>query len=167
MTLPPEWSEFIGLLCGARVRFLVVGAHALAVLGRPRATGDLDILVEPTPVNAERLTGALRDFGFAVLARRGKEFAIPDRMVTLGRPPLRIDVMTSITGVSFAEAWRGRRTLLVGGHRIGFLGRAEFERNKRAAGRPQDLLDLELLSQVRPARSRVAARRARRSPRKG
>ncbi len=154
MTLPPEWSEFIGLLCGARVRFLIVGAHALAVHGRPRATGDLDLFVDPTPENAARLAGALKAFGFAALARKTKEFATPDRMVTLGRPPLRIDVMTSISGVAFAEAWRGRRMVRFGTHRVGVLGRAQFERNKRASGRPQDLLDLQLLSEIVRKRSR-------------
>lgn len=148
MILPPEWSEFIGLLCGARVRFVIVGAHALAVHGRPRATGDLDILVDPTPVNAARLATALERFGFAKLARQTAELATPDRMATLGRPPLRIDVMTSISGVSFDRAWRGRRIVRFGEHRVGVLGRAEFERNKRASGRPQDLLDLELLAAI-------------------
>ena len=152
MTLPPEWSEFIALLCAARVRFLIVGAHALAVHGRPRATGDLDILVEPTPANAARLATALKGFGFSDLARQTTELATPDRMATLGRPPLRIDVMTSISGVSFDEAWAGRRIVRFGGHRIGVLGRREFERNKRAAGRPQDLLDLALLPPKRKTR---------------
>lgn len=148
MTLPPEWSEFIGLLCGARVRFLIVGAHALAVHGRPRATGDLDLFVDPTPENAARLAEALKAFGFAALARKTKELATPDRMVTLGRPPLRIDVMTSISGVAFAEAWRGRRVVRFGTHRVGVLGRDQFERNKRSSGRPQDLVDLQILGEV-------------------
>ncbi len=171
MTLPPEWSEFIGLLCAERVRFLIVGAHALAVHGRPRATGDLDIWVDPTPDNAARVGVALKGFGFGALARRAREFALPDRMATLGRPPLRIDVMTTISGVSFDEGWRGRRMVRFGGHRIGFLGRVEFERNKRASGRPQDLLDLALLAEARPTRLRrpatkdaPARRRTRRRP---
>ena len=70
MTLPPEWNEFIGLLCAARVRFLVVGAHAWAVHGRPRATGDLDLFVEPSPANAARLATAFARFGFTTLARQ-------------------------------------------------------------------------------------------------
>lgn len=145
MTLPPEWNEFIGLLCAARVRFLVVGAHALAVHGRPRATGDLDLFVEPSPANAARLATAFARFGFTTLARETAQLAMPDRMVTLGRPPLRIDVMTSISGVSFASAWRGRQVVRFGSHRIGVLGRTELARNKRAAGRPQDLVDLQSL----------------------
>lgn len=151
MTLPSQWSEFIGLSSAARVRFLIVGAHALAVHGRPRATGDLDIL-EPTAANAIRLAEALERLGFAKLARQTTELATPNRMVTLGRPPLRIAVMTSISGVSFAQAWRGRRTVRFGDHRVGVLGRNELARNERAAGRPQDLLDLELLAATRPER---------------
>ncbi len=105
---PNEWSEFIGLLSSHRVRFLIVGAHALAVLGRIRATKDLDLLVEPTLANARRVCAALAEFGFTALAEQAREFATPDRMATLGVEPLRIDVMTSISGVGFAEAWRGR-----------------------------------------------------------
>lgn len=159
MTLPPEWSEFLALLSAGRVRFLIVGAHALAVHGRPRATGDLDILVDPTPGNAAKLASALRAFGYAAVARQTVELATPDRMLTLGRPPLRIDVMTSISGVTFVEAWRGRQMVRFDGRRVGVLGRREFERNKRAAGRPQDLLDLVLLRETSPAKKTPAPRR--------
>jgi hypothetical protein len=105
---PTEWSEFIGLLSSHRARFLIVGAHALAVIGRVRATKDLDLLVDPTPANAKRVCAALGDFGFTALADQWEEFATPERMATLGREPLRIDLMTTISGVSFSEAWRGR-----------------------------------------------------------
>jgi len=148
MKLPPEWREFIGLLSSHRARFLIVGAHALAAHGRPRATQDIDILVEPTTVNARRVCAALAEFGFSALSKKIEEFAKPDRMATLGRPPLRIDVMTSISGVSFREAWRGRVKVRLGGTEIGFLGREEFLRNKTASGRPKDLLDLALLEEV-------------------
>jgi hypothetical protein len=150
--LPPEWSEFIGLLSSHRVRFVVVGAHALAVHGHPRATGDLDILVEPTVANAARLGKALRAFGFRALARQAARFAEPDRMATLGREPLRIDVMTSITGVDFGTAWRNRRRLRFGRRTVGFLGRRDLIRNKRATGRVKDALDLALLAEARPRR---------------
>jgi hypothetical protein len=151
--LPPDWSELIGLLCAERVRFVIVGAHALAVHGRPRATGDLDILVEPTAENARKLKVVLRAFGFPSLARAAARFTEPDRMATLGREPLRIDLMTTISGVSFAAAWKGRVTVRFGRHRVGFLGRAQFLANKRAAGRPKDLLDLALLREAAPRRS--------------
>jgi hypothetical protein len=91
--LPPDWSELIGLLCSHRVRFLIVGAHALAACGRPRATQDLDVLVEPTAANARRLCAALADFGFPALARASARFARPDRMATLGTPPLQKDLL--------------------------------------------------------------------------
>jgi hypothetical protein len=162
MKLPPEWREFIGLLCSHRARFLVVGAHALAAHGRPRATQDIDILVEPTRANARRVCSALADFGFTALAKEVEAFATPDRMATLGMPPLRIDIMTSISGVSFRQAWRGRVTANLDGLGIGFLGRAEFLRNKTASGRPKDLLDIALLDEVAPpARRGRKARRTR------
>lgn len=152
MKLPPDWSEFIRLLCRHRVRFLIVGAHALAVHGRPRATGDLDILVEPTLANARRLGSVLQAFGFPALAAQAARFAEPDRMATLGREPLRVDIMTSISGVSFERAWRGRTRVAFGRAKVGVLGEREFRANKRASGRPKDLLDLALLDEARPGR---------------
>jgi hypothetical protein len=160
--LPRDWTELIDSLISNRVRFLIVGAHALAVHGRPRATGDLDVLVEPTPENAKRLGLALGAFGFPALAAEAAAFAHPDRMVTLGQEPLRIDIMTSISGVSFTEAWRGRRRVAIGGTTVGVLGLAELVKNKTASGRPKDKLDLELLAEgnirPRPKRSRSPGR---------
>jgi hypothetical protein len=148
MKFPHDWSEFIALLNSHRVRFLIVGAHALAANGRPRATQDLDILVDPTRANAKRLGAALADFGFAQLAQEADRFAEADRMATLGREPLRIDIMTSITGVSFREAWKSRLRVLVAGQEVGFLGREALVKNKRASGRTKDLLDIALLEEA-------------------
>jgi hypothetical protein len=145
---PPDWREFIGLLSSNRVRFVVVGAHAVAAAGRPRATQDLDILVEPTERNADRLGRALRAFGFPDLAAVAQRFSQRDRMVTLGAPPLRIDIMTSITGVGFAEAWAGRRRSRFGDLVVPFLGPRELVKNKLAAARPKDLADIALLDEV-------------------
>ncbi len=147
MKLPPEWSELIGLLSSHRVRFLIVGAHALAVHGRPRATQDLDLFVDPTKANAKRLGLALADYGFAALARQWSRFAERDRMATLGREPLRIDIMTSISGIDFKQAWKGRVTTKLGGRSVAFLGREELLLNKRASGRTKDLLDIALLEE--------------------
>ncbi len=147
MALPRDWSEFFRLLKFHRVRFLVVGAHALAANGRPRATADLDILVEPTPENARALCRALRDFGFVALAKERAAFATPDRMATLGSPPLRIDVMTSISGVSFDDAWATRKQGRMGRYGVAFLGRDALIANKRASGRPKDLADVALLAE--------------------
>lgn len=146
--VPPEWNEFFGLLSSHRVAFLIVGAHALAVAGRPRATQDIDILVKPTPANARRLAAALREFGFGALADESAAFAETDRMATLGVPPLRIDIMTSITGVSFAKAWKGRVQARFGDSPASFLGVRELIANKLASARPKDLLDVELLREI-------------------
>lgn len=146
--LPPDWQELIGLLSSNGVRFLVVGAHALAANGRPRATQDIDILVEPTVANARRVGKALAAFGFIRLSADWREFAKPDRMATLGAPPLRIDIMTSITGVSFRDAWKGRLQARVGATELSFLGVAELRRNKLASARPKDLADLALLDEI-------------------
>lgn len=134
MNLPPDWRELIALLSSHRVRFLIVGAHALAVHGRPRATQDLDIFVDPTLANARRLGAALADFGYPALARAWRRFAARDRMATLGVEPLRIDLLTSITGVDFRTAWKGRQTIDLDGVAVGVLGRDELLANKRAAG---------------------------------
>ncbi len=142
------------MLIGHRVRFLVVGAHALAAAGRPRATQDLDILVEPTTVNATHLGHALRSFGFAALAEQAGRFASGNRMATLGKPPLQIDILNRITGVSFAAAWRGRRRARLGTLQVPFLGPRELVRNKRAAGRAKDLIDIALLAEVQALRRR-------------
>lgn len=147
MKLPPDWSEFIGLLNAHEVRYLIVGAHAVAANGRPRATQDIDFWVEPSETNAKRLRDVLVEFGFPELAAQADQFTIPDRMATLGRPPLRIDIMTSVTGLTFQQAWPGRLIARFGEHEVGFLGRAELLVNKRASGRPKDNADVALLTE--------------------
>lgn len=147
MKLPADWSEFINLLDAHRVRFLIVGAHALAAHGRPRATQDIDFWVEPTPENATRLCRALGEFGFPALTNAVEEFSTPERMATLGRPPLRIDIMTSVDGLSFAEAWEGRLSADFGSSKVSFLGRDALIKNKRASGRAKDLADIALLNE--------------------
>jgi hypothetical protein len=150
-TLPSDWNELIGLLNQHRVRYLVVGAHALAANGRPRATQDLDLFVDRSARNVDRLAGALLDFGFRDLAREAGKFLEPARMVSLGAPPLRIDIMNHIDGVSFREAWRGRVAAQFGDHEVGFLGLAELRKNKSAAGRPKDLADVAILDEMEQA----------------
>ncbi len=126
----------------------MVGAHALAVAGRPRATQDLDIFVEPSQNNAENLGSALRDFGFVNLAAESHLFAAKERMATLGKPPLQIDIMTSIAGLSFEEAWLDHTPVFVGSTRTAFLSRAALLINKAATGRAKDLADIALLQEA-------------------
>ncbi|HEY5922174.1 MAG TPA: hypothetical protein VIV11_10910 [Kofleriaceae bacterium] len=159
MKLPPDWSEFIDLLLRHRVKFLLIGAHALAVHGQPRATLDLDVFVEPSVVNARRLGAALADFGFSAGAREWRRFVEADRMMTLGREPLRIDILNKISGVTFATAWKNSLRVELDGRRIRVIGLRELRRNKRASARTKDLLDLALLSEAAPK----TRRRSRRS----
>lgn len=152
MTIPklhPDSSAFLSCLADHGVRFVVLGGHVLATFGRPRYTDDLDVLVEPTKANASRLAEALAAFGFPSLAEKAAaHFARPERMATLGHAPVAIDILTSTPGISFREAWRGRRVLRIADRDVPFLGLAEFVKTKRACGRPKDLLDLELLREA-------------------
>ena len=131
-----DFQDLLALLLEHQVEFLIVGAHALAVHGAARATGDIDILVRPTRPNAERVCAALRAFG------------APLRLHGVGLEEL--SILTRIDGVSFDEAWQGRMTVDDGAQRLPFLGRDEFVRNKEAAGRPKDLADLALLAEANP-----------------
>jgi hypothetical protein len=125
----------------------VVGAHALAVHGVPRATGDLDVWIAADPDNAGRVYGALVAFGAPVVAMgvTREDFIRPDQVVQIGLPPRRIDVLTAISGVPFEEAWPERVTHDVQGLAVPFIGRAALVKNKRAAGRAKDVADLEAL----------------------
>ena len=147
-----DFSEFLASLNDARVKYLVVGAYALAAHGSPRNTLDLDVLVQPTTANGRRIMRALEDFGFGSLDVTPADFTVPDRILQLGRQPLRIDVLTSITGVSWPAAWKGRYRGRYGHVPVHFLGRDELLLNKRSTGRTKDLGDVEALTAIEPRR---------------
>lgn len=140
-----DFDEFFASLRRHEVRFVIVGAYAVAFHAKPRYTKDIDVFVDADSVNARRLVEALEDFGFEGAALRPEDFIEPGRIVQLGFPPSRIDLMTSIDGVVFADAWDGRVEGHYGSTSVWYLGRTELIRNKRESGRPQDLLDLEWL----------------------
>jgi hypothetical protein len=129
------------------VEFLVVGAYALAAHGFPRTTGDIDLFVRPTPENAQRVFRALADFGAPVVAHgvTRHDFEIEGKVYQLGLPPRRIDILTSISGVSFDEAAAHAIEGKLGPVKIRFIGKAAMARNKLASGRQKDLVDAELL----------------------
>ena len=135
--LPPPFSEFLACLTSHGVRYLVVAAHALAVLGLARPTRDIDVLVEPTAENARRLADALRAFGFVETSEAAvTHFAKPDRMASLGVEPMRIDILSSIAGLTFAEALVDHVTVELEAPdgttmTVPFLGRAAMIRNRR------------------------------------
>jgi Nucleotidyltransferase of unknown function (DUF6036) len=145
MPLPEDWRAFIESLNSHGVEYVVVGAVALAHHGFPRYTGDLDLLVRNSPENAQRLESALGKFGFASLGLKAADFVDSYRVIQLGVPPTRIDVLTSLTGLSFDEAWASRIETVLEGTRVNFIGRDALILNKRKTGRAQDLADLEAL----------------------
>jgi hypothetical protein len=139
-------QDFVDLLrafVAHDVRFLIVGAYALAVHGRPRATGDLDVWVDATPSNAPNIMRALAAFGAPMAQISEADFSEPGVVYQIGVPPGRIDILTTLTGLTFEEAWQGRVRHDVGGVQTDFIGRAAFIKNKRATGRPKDLGDIE------------------------
>lgn len=142
-----DFRDLLRALAEQRVRFLVVGAHALAAHGVPRATGDLDIWVEADAENAAAVWSALAAFG-APLASLGiaeRDFETPDQIVQLGLPPFRVDVMTSISGITFSDAWEQRLSGSLFDVSVDFIGRDSLITNKKASGRPKDLEDVRSL----------------------
>ncbi|HET9418200.1 MAG TPA: hypothetical protein VFO30_02580 [Chthoniobacterales bacterium] len=137
--------EFLELLNSRGVEYIIIGAHSLAFHARPRYTGDLDILINPTQKNAARIVDLLNDFGFAASKFNESDFMAPEQMIQLGRAPNRIDLLTSITGVSNAEAFAEKIATELDGIPVFILGKDALIRNKRAVGRPQDITDLDLL----------------------
>jgi len=148
-----DFKEFIASLNESEVRYLVVGGYALAFHGHPRYTKDLDVWIWSDSSNAERVVAALAAFGFESLGLSADDFREPDQVIQLGYPPNRIDLLTSIAGVSFAESYPSRVTVDIGGVPVDFIDLANFKRNKAAAGRLQDLADLEELEGLDPSNS--------------
>lgn len=148
MEMQEDFKELLALFGKNKVEYIVVGAFALAYHGVPRYTGDLDILINAVPDNAENIIQALKAFGFGSLNLNPSDFTKRDQVVQLGYPPVRIDIITSITGVPWEEADAGKSVLVIGDLEICFLGRKELIRNKKATGRKKDLADLEALGEV-------------------
>jgi hypothetical protein len=144
-----DFLDFLAALLASDARFLVVGAHALAIHGAPRATADIDVWVDCTRENAARVWRALIDFGVPVeaLGISESDFCNRETVVQIGVPPRRIDVMSDISGVEFAEAWPDRVVERVGELHVPFIGRAALLRNKRASGRHKDLGDVQALGE--------------------
>jgi hypothetical protein len=143
-----DFRDLLRALCDAEARFLVVGAYAVSYHAEPRATGDLDVWVEATADNAARVHAALRAFGAPLAELSEQDLVSPDLVFQIGVPPRRIDIMTGITGVAFADAWDGRVEANYSGVRFPLIGRDALLKNKRALGRPKDLFDVELLTRA-------------------
>lgn len=147
MEIQQDFKELLELLNAHEVDYMVVGAHALAHYGAPRFTGDIDIFVAAEPGNARRILDALDAFGFGSLGLAVEDFALPDKMVQLGVAPVRIDILSDITGVSWQEAVGGQVAGFYGDVPVHYIGKEQFVANKRAIGRAKDLADLEAIGE--------------------
>jgi hypothetical protein len=141
----PDFIDFIELLNLHHVDYMIVGAHALAYHGRPRHTGDLDIWIKPSIENASRMIAVLDDFGFSSLGLTEEDFLKDNYVTQLGYPPLRIDILNSISGVEFDEAYSNKVEAKIDDLQVNFINVAEFIKNKEATGRTKDLGDIASL----------------------
>jgi hypothetical protein len=147
--MSPDFLDLLRALLGADVRFLVVGAYAVGVHGRPRATKDLDVWVEASVDNAPKVINGLIEFGAPLMGLTETDLQTPGVGLQIGVEPGRIDVLTSVSGVRFEEAWpRKVQANFAEGVRCNVIGLEELLQNKRAAGRPQDLADVAALERL-------------------
>lgn len=146
MQLNRDFSEFVRSCNRNEVRYLVVGGYAVAAHGYPRTTKDFDVWVWIGSDNPNRVIAALRDFGFGEVGLTSTDFSQSGKMIQLGYPPIRIDLLTSIDGVDFEEAYVSRMTIRIDEQDVSFIGREALIKNKLASGRLQDLADVEFLN---------------------
>ncbi len=147
MEIQPDFRDLLELFNSRKVKYMVVGGYALAFHGAPKYTGDIDIFVSPDSKNADRIMAALEEFGFGSVGLSAADFKKPGQVIQLGVPPVRIDIITSISGVSWDEAFSNRVEGGYGDIRIYYIGREELIANKRAVGRKKDIADLEALGE--------------------
>lgn len=145
VTLPRDFREFLQLLTSAEVRFLVIGGYAVGYHGYPRATIDLDVWIEPEPRTAQKLVAVLKEFGFNLPQLREELFLVPGKVIRMGVPPMRLEILTSIDGVTFAECYENRLKAALDGLEVPMIALSDLKANKRASGRHKDLDDLEHL----------------------
>jgi hypothetical protein len=147
MEIQPDFRDLFALLNEHKVEYLIVGGYALAFHGAPRYTGDIDIFVRPHPTNAQRILRALAAFGFQFPNLTVDDFQNPDKVVQLGVPPVRIDLITSLTGVAWEEADASKEPGYYGDVLVHYIGKEQYIANKQATGRKKDLADIEALSE--------------------
>jgi hypothetical protein len=147
MEVQPDFRELLALFNAHKVEYVIVGGYALAFHGAPRFTADLDILVNPDFANAQRIVEALEVYGFKSAGLIAQDFLSQENVVQLGVPPVRVDIMTSLTGVSWEEVFSDKARGNYGDVPVYFIGREQFIANKRAIGRKRDLADLEAIGE--------------------
>jgi len=143
--LSKDFKEFIELLNEQRVKYLVVGGYAVAIHGHPRYTKDLDVWIELSSENAHKIVEVLEQFGFSAMELNPADFLEKDQIIQLGYPPNRINILTSLTDLTFEDCYESRVQVVIQGIRIDFIDLENLKKNKRAIGRFQDLADAENL----------------------
>ena len=140
-----DFKEFIELLIKNKAEYLIVGGYAVGVHGHPRYTGDLDIWLNPKPANAELILKSVNEFGFSSFNLTLSDFTKPGNVIQLGYPPLRIDLLTEIDGVTFEECFQNRRQVTIENLTVNFIGYNDLLKNKLESGRPKDIDDIDNL----------------------
>ena len=149
MIVEQNFEEFVRLLNEFKVRYLIVGAYAVGFHAEPRNTGDLDIWIEPVEENADKMMNVLQAFGMEGLTITVEDFLSPEVVIQLGVPPVRIDILTTLSGLSFPEAYQARLTGKFGSTTMEFISLDDLIKNKEATGRARDIADVELLKNYR------------------
>jgi len=145
MKTSQDFKEFIKLLHDYKVHYVIVGGYAFAIHAEPRFTKDLDVFIKPDHKNAVKLIRVLKQFGFESIDLKTEDFTEEDQVIQLGYPPLRIDILTGISGVEFEEAWKNRVEGEYDGQRTYFISKNDLRKNKLATGRASDFQDAEKL----------------------
>jgi hypothetical protein len=145
MDIGPDFKEFIELLNKHRVEYLVVGGYAVAMYGHPRFTGDIDFWVNPNKINAKKIINSLIDFGFGGLDINEDDFSVEDKVVQIGFPPNRIDIITGVTGLKFEECFKDKKILEIADIKVNFISLFHLRLNKNLTGREKDKSDLNNL----------------------
>jgi len=140
-----DFKEFIQLLIKNKAEYLIVGGYAVGIHGYPRYTGDLDIWLNPTAENADLILKSVNEFGFSSFKLTQEDFIKPGNVVQLGYPPLRIDLLTEIDGVTFSECFENRKMDTIDGLTVNFIGYSDLLKNKKESGRPKDIGDIDNL----------------------
>mgnify|MGYP000075065180 FL=1 len=147
MEVQKDFKEFLALLNANEVDFMIVGGYALAYHGAPRYTGDIDVFVKPDRKNAQQIIKVLKEFGFSSLELSIDDFQNEDNVVQLGLTPVRIDIITSISGVSWDQADATKEPGFYGNVPVNYIGKKQYIANKKAIGRAKDIADIEALGE--------------------
>ena len=142
---PRDFKEFLQLLNSKTIEYLVIGGYAVGYHGYPRATGDLDIWIATNEQNAMKMVEALKEFGFDPPELQKEIFLKKQKVIRMGVPPMRLEILTSIDGVNFETCFNNRIIADFDDFKVNFISKADLLKNKRASGRPQDLVDFDKL----------------------